>query len=168
MKTKPLMALAALALLGSNAHATLWYLGTTLTGDQENPANFSDGYGLAWGTLDDATGALDFDFYFTNLTGLATAAHIHGPADPDQNASVLVPITIPLGVTSGTGSASVVVTPLIASYITSGKTYLNVHSDVYPGGEIRGQIEAQSAVPGPLAALPFLVGAAASRRRRKA
>jgi uncharacterized protein (TIGR03118 family) len=93
-----------------------------------------------------ATGSLTFIgsrlFYSITYSGLsspATAAHIHGPADPTTSAGVLVPLTTPTG-TSGTISGTVALTPQNLAYLLAGQTYLNIHTVNNGGGEIRGQI----------------------------
>ncbi len=76
---------------------------------------------------------------YSDLSGNATAAHIHGPAATTNSAGVLVGLATPSG-TNGTISGWVSLTPLQLHYLLSGLTYVNIHSGVYPGGEIRGQI----------------------------
>jgi hypothetical protein len=76
---------------------------------------------------------------YSGLTGNATAAHIHGPAATTNSAGVLVGLATPTG-TNGTISGWVTLTPLQLHYVLSGLTYVNIHSSMNPGGEIRGQI----------------------------
>jgi hypothetical protein len=73
------------------------------------------------------------------LTGPATGAHIHGPADATHNASVIIPFDPPAA-SSGTFSGSVSLTPTNLAYLLSGQTYINIHTVTNGGGEIRGQI----------------------------
>ena len=73
---------------------------------------------------------------YTGLTGPATAAHFHGPAETGKNAGVAVPIapaTSPLE-----GSATL--TDAQAADLMAGKWYVNVHTAANKGGEIRGQL----------------------------
>jgi hypothetical protein len=74
-----------------------------------------------------------------NLSSAATAAHIHGPADVTQNASVLVALP---GVSGTSGSASGTATLTLDQLlpIIDGLTYVNVHTPNHQSGEIRGQI----------------------------
>ena len=70
-------------------------------------------------------------------------SHIHGPAAPGVNAVVLFPLTnIPSSATAGRLNGSTAA--LTASQITnlrSGLNYVNIHSSLFPNGEIRGQIQ---------------------------
>jgi len=82
---------------------------------------------------------------FTDLTGPATAMHIHGPATNGENAGVmvsLVPYSFP-AVDPAKGGVIVGDVPWPAddtAALLAGHTYLNVHTAAYPGGEIRGQL----------------------------
>jgi hypothetical protein len=88
-------------------------------------------------TTKTATGAtLSWRLTFSNLTGPATAAHIHTAAK-----GVAGPVVVPLcgPCTSGaTGSADVNATLLSA--IESGGAYVNVHTEANKAGEIRAQL----------------------------
>ena len=85
-------------------------------------------------TLEGTT--LKWTLTFRQLSGPATAAHIHTGAR-GVNGGVLVPICAPC--TSGaTGTATLTTAQIDA--IKSGGTYVNVHTAKNPGGEIRGQI----------------------------
>jgi CHRD domain len=72
----------------------------------------------------------------SGLTGPATAAHFHGPAEPGKNAGVAVPITPATGPMHG----SVTLTDAQASDLLAGHWYVNVHTDANKGGELRGQL----------------------------
>ena len=82
---------------------------------------------------------LFYSISYSGLTGPATAAHIHGPADTATATGVLIPLATPTG-TSGTISGSVSVTPTNLAYLLAGLTYVNIHTTTNTGGEIRGQI----------------------------
>jgi hypothetical protein len=82
---------------------------------------------------------------FTDLTGPATAAHIHGPASTGATANVVIdlaPYLFPAanptngGVIFGTIQ---VPTNLVADLL-GGSNYVNIHTALNPGGEIRGQL----------------------------
>ena len=93
----------------------------------------------ATGSLTLIGSRLFYSITYSGLSSSATAAHIHGPADPTTGAGVLVPITTPSG-TNGTISGSVVLTPQNLAYLLAGQTYLNIHTINNANGEIRGQI----------------------------
>lgn len=107
---------------------------------QEVPTNASTGTGVGTVQINDAGTQITVQLTFNGLGSNQTAAHIHGAATHGQNAGVLfaVPIT---GTTSG-GSAvlNFNVTPTQVADLRAGKWYFNVHSQNFPGGEIRGQI----------------------------
>jgi hypothetical protein len=112
-----------------------------LTGQKEVPPNATSATGIMIGTYDNATNTLSFSVTFNGMTGTTTAAHFHGPAAPGVNAGVQIPLVgFPAPVTSGTYSNSYVLTPLQESQLLSGLWYLNIHTTVWPGGEIRGQL----------------------------
>jgi hypothetical protein len=89
--------------------------------------------------LDRTTGAVTVDGTFTGLTSKVTAAHIHGPAAPGVNAPIIVPLTV-TGDTSGTVSGTGTMTSGQMNDMIGGMTYVNIHSMMFPEGEIRAQI----------------------------
>ena len=97
----------------------------------------SGGTGTFEATYDSESKTLAWTGSVAAITGPATAAHIHGPAGPGQNAGVLVPIP---GVKIGPFEGSARLTDTQANAILAGQTYFNVHTAVNPNGEIRGQL----------------------------
>ncbi len=99
--------------------------------------------GSGSGTLQISGSTLTFDIQYAGLSGPATAAHIHGPADMDTAVGVLINLAPfnggAFGV-AGTLSGSVVLTTAQKAAILSGKTYVNVHTAANQPGEIRGQV----------------------------
>lgn len=109
----------------------------TLDAKSEVPPNASAGTGTADIDYDAATKKLSWKLTYSGLSGPATAAHFHGPAEPGKNAGVAV--AIPNATTSPTeGSATL--TDAQAADLMAGKYYVNVHTAANPGGEIRGQV----------------------------
>lgn len=106
-------------------------------GLQEVPPNASPGTGYAKITLDKENNTVRVVLTFQDLLGTQTAGHIHGPAAPGQNAGVLV------GFPLGNFDQTFPITDTIEGHIQAGLTYVNIHSTVFPGGEIRGQILVQ-------------------------
>ena len=82
---------------------------------------------------------------FTDLTGAATAMHIHGPAGPGTNAPVLVSL-VPYNFPAVNPAQGGIIFGDIpwptndTTILLAGLTYLNIHTMQYPGGEIRGQL----------------------------
>lgn len=113
-----------------------------LSGSFERPEPVNTpGGGLATLSLDGHE--LTLVVHYTNLTAEATAAHIHGPASPEEAAGVLVPLNPLNGGAfgrSGALSGTVTLTPDQKALLMDGKTYINIHTPTHPAGEIRGQI----------------------------
>lgn len=111
-----------------------------LNGAQEVPAVVTDALGVASFTLNATRDTLCIRGNFTGLSGPITGAHIH-TGMPGVSGPVLIGLTdMVMGNTlmgQITGSA---VTPEIIAAHVRGELYLNVHTNMYPDGEIRGQI----------------------------
>jgi hypothetical protein len=136
-----------------------------LDGPSESPVNNSPGLGFTTVTIDPDAETMRVEVSFTGLVGLTTASHIHILTPPSPTGGVVTTVPtfpgFPLGVTSGTydqtfnlllastynpaflnnaingGDTSVAASNLLAG-VQAGNAYLNIHSSVYPGGEIRG------------------------------
>jgi glucose/arabinose dehydrogenase len=116
----------------------------TLDPDQENSGVVSDASGSGTVTLDTYTRSLGWTIAYEGLTGPLTAAHFHGPAPLCIPAGVQVAISSG-GPPSGTLSGSATIGPAQAADLQAGLWYVNLHTAMHQGGEIRGQV-----VPGPL------------------
>ncbi len=89
---------------------------------------------------------------FVDLTGNATAGHIHGPTTSGgtgsftQNASVKYPLDSLGGwnanATSGGFSGTVTILEADEVALLAGRFYINVHTSANAGGEIRGNLVA--------------------------
>jgi hypothetical protein len=109
-----------------------------LDGASEVPPTTSTGKGTADIDYDPATKKLSWKVSYSGLTGPATAAHFHGPAEAGKNAGVAVPIPN-IGTSPAEGSATL--TDAQAADFTAGKYYVNIHTAANPGGELRGQVK---------------------------
>lgn len=127
----------------SRSHAATTTFKADLKGATEVPANSTTGTGSVTVTYDPGTKKLSWNGTYSGLTGPATAAHVHGPAEPGKNAGVVLwisdhdtkghPFTSPFE-----GSATL--TDAQASDLMSGLYYVNIHTAANPGGELRGQL----------------------------
>jgi len=158
-------------LLANVASATVHTLEAFLDGLQETPPNASPAFGHAIVSLDDVSGAVTITTgTYQGLLGGASAIHIHGLAPPGTPAGVLIGLTLDTpGAMSGTFSGGSTLSGANVTGMLNGDTYVNLHSSVFPGGEIRGQLisvvpEPSTIVLGGLGALGMLMIA---RRRRR-
>ncbi len=110
-----------------------------MDGRQEFPANKSLGTGDCAVALDEATGNVTVGCTYEGLTSNAINAHIHGLAQPGANAGVIVPLS-QTGGTSGTITGGGTLTPARVQGMLDGLTYVNLHTEMFGPGEIRGQI----------------------------
>jgi hypothetical protein len=139
MKTRVLIAGAFLSmLLTAGVSAETVSYKAELKGSEEVPATDSKGSGTAAVTYDTATKLLSWKVTYAGLSGPATAAHIHGPAEPGKNAGVAIGFAKPESPIEG----SATLTEEQAANLAAGKLYINVHTAANKGGEIRGQVTA--------------------------
>lgn len=85
-------------------------------------------------------GRFDVNVDFNGLTSTANNAHIHGFADANTAAGVIQGMSF---TAATSGNVSGVWSPGSASDVNglfNGMTYLNLHSQNFPGGEWRGQL----------------------------
>jgi CHRD domain/PEP-CTERM motif len=164
----------------------------SLSGPQESPPNASPGTGFATITLNTGAETLHVVVSFSGLLGTTMASHIHCctplPGVGTAGVATTTPtfLGFPLGVTSGSydnvldltmassynpafvgvGTVAAAEARLIAGML-AGDTYLNIHTTVVPGGEIRGFLPAAAPEPTTIALLGIgLAGFAVSRRRK--
>jgi hypothetical protein len=136
-----------------------------LSGPAESPPNSSLGTGTAVVTLDVAAHTLFVDVTFSGLSGTTTASHIHCctgiPGTGTAGVATVTPsfTNFPLGVTFGTymhtfntldatsynpafvtaeGGSAAAAEAALAAGLAADEAYLNIHTTVVPGGEIRG------------------------------
>jgi len=132
-----LVGLALAAFVGSGAVAETVTYKATMNAQTEVPPNDTKGTGTAELTYDTASKMLTWTVTFSDLSGPATAAHFHGPAEPGKNAGVAVLIgNNPTSPAKG----SATLTDAQAADLAGGRWYVNVHTAANRPGEIRGQV----------------------------
>jgi hypothetical protein len=130
-------ALLSVIAFASPAFADMVKYKADLKASNEVPAADSKGAGTLEATYDTATKKLVYTATYKDLTGPATAAHFHGPADAKTNAAVVVPVK---GAVTSPIKGEATLTDAQAADLAAGKLYFNVHTAANKGGEIRGQV----------------------------
>ncbi|HKY75433.1 MAG TPA: CHRD domain-containing protein [Acidimicrobiia bacterium] len=112
----------------------------TLTPDANNPAGPAGATGAATIEIDTAAGQVCQTITYAGTGGPITMAHIH-VGDAGVNGPVVVDLqVVPSGQEAcGTGSADVL-TQIVAN---PAGYYVNLHTDDFPNGVLRGQLSAQ-------------------------
>ena len=121
----------------------------TMTGAGETPANNTTGTGTA--TIVKSNGTYTYTITYSGMSGTLTGGHIHGPAAAGTNTVVIVPFANATGAaTSGTLTGTFTSTNSVNisndsldKLMTSGNAYVNLHTALNGGGEIRGQLSRQ-------------------------
>jgi hypothetical protein len=149
-----------LALVTSNARASILTYDVFLSGSQSVPANVTDATGSATVILDDVLDTVFVDMSFTGLIGgPASAAHIHCCVATDANGPVVIPFTGFPSSTSGTYSNTFTgISVADITGIEAGLAYINIHNATFPGGEIRGDILSAVPEPGALGLVTLAIG----------
>ena len=134
----------------------------TLSSYGEVPTNSTTGQGDLDLRIDDSAKTITFTLTYSGLAAPAAAAHIHlGARSTNGGVSVFLcggggqalcsPGTSSEATATGTITAANVIGPTtqgiapgefdeLVAAIRAGVTYANIHNSVFPGGEIRGQI----------------------------
>ena len=133
---------------------------------EEVPALSSPGTGQFVATINNAGTEINYALRYSNLSGTATQAHIHiGQKSVNGNIMVFLCTNLgnnptgtptpqacpPSGTITGTIHAEDIIGPSsqgirlgeiakVVQAIRAGVAYANVHTDTFPGGEIRGQL----------------------------
>ena len=125
-------------LWASSAPAEIIQFAATLDGVQADECNGTGSAGTGSGAfaLDTETGVVSYEITFTGLGSPENAAHVHGPAEACADAGILYGLP--------SGSPKVDISPPLTAEeqadMRAGRHYVNIHSDTFSGGEIRGQI----------------------------
>jgi len=162
-----------------NSDAAIIKYTADLNGNKVVPPTVSSGTGFADIDYDNILHTLSLKVTFSGLSGNVTASHIHSPGLPTQNAGVATTVPtfpgFPSGVTSGNyvhtldmtlatsynpafitsnGGAVPGAEAALATSLAAGTAYYVIHTTLFPGGEIRGQL---TPVPGAIIYLPLIL-----------
>lgn len=132
---------ALFALFAYSASATTHTFTINLDHAQAATTGAASGRGTA--AYDDVTGVFSWNYNYTGLSGMPTAAHFHGPAGPGAVANVRVDVEAPSSGAMYTDNPNTGMVTIPASHGTeliNGLWYLNIHTSLHMGGEIRGQL----------------------------
>ena len=167
----PVVVLLVTLMLAATVNATPIEYVATLSGPREVPPNASPGTGSVTAIFDLAVHTLELHVTFSDLTAGTTAAHIHAPtlAPFSGKAGVATQVPFftgfPIGVTSGTydqtfntldplfynpaflaanGGTAASAEAVFAQALDQGRAYLNIHTENFPSGEIRGFLRVAS------------------------
>ncbi|MGH7241835.1 MAG: CHRD domain-containing protein [Phycisphaerales bacterium] len=182
---------AGVVFAGATANGAFLQYTATLDGPSEAPPNASPGTGFATIDFDTTLHTMHIHVTFSGLLGNVTASHIHSATAAPGTGTAGVATTLPtfagfpLGVTSGVydntldmtlasswnpafvtanGGTTASAETAFLSGIAAGKAYLNIHTSVVGGGEIRGFLVA---VPAPSSLSLLGVGGLVAARRRR-
>ena len=151
------LALIALAAVAVSCESFTEVLGpipytTTLTGAAVQPnAVTTDATGTLTAALDQETLQLSYTVAWQNLSSAPTTVHLHGPADAQGIAEVLVELntgdTQLTPTSSATGSLDLTapITPTVSGdslrlLLNAQQVYVDVHTVNNSDGELRGQL----------------------------
>lgn len=123
-------------LRGQATFPLVTYTGT-LDGAQAGTA--SPGTGTYVATIDRNTGMVTIDGTYAGLQGSVNASHLHGTAWFGQPAGLFFGLTN-TGGSTGTFNGSAALSAAQVEDVLEGFTYINIHTTVAGGGEIRGQV----------------------------
>ena len=133
---KKIYLLTLLLSVSFSAFGTTYNLSASIDGNQEVPATGSMATGSMSGTYDDVTNQLSYNITYTNLQGNLNNAHFHGNAPAGMSAGVKAGISF----TANMSGTVTVTEGTDETQFLAGNWYINLHTTVHGGGEIRGQV----------------------------
>ncbi|MEP6945641.1 MAG: CHRD domain-containing protein [Acidobacteriota bacterium] len=121
----------------SGARAETLY--ANLSGAQEVPVVSTNATGYARIVINESALTITYTVVFSGLSSAQTASHIHAPGAIGATAAVAINFSA-VGGTSGTISGTAPITATQIAQLRAHLGYVNVHSTIFSGGEIRGQL----------------------------
>lgn len=132
--------LLGLALCAGVAQAAPLSFKVSLSGAEEVPPVKTKGTGIAEFTYDAATRKLGWFITYRGLTGPVTMAHLHGSATQGKTAAPQIWLSMQGRPVESPLRGQRTLTPDQAKQFVAGEWYVNLHTQINPGGEIRGQV----------------------------
>jgi hypothetical protein len=163
-RTALFLMVVLVGIAGTSDAGVITYV-ANLDGASESPPNASPATGFAEVMFDQAAHSMRVQITFSGLEGTTTASHIHSATSTPGSGTAMVATQVPrfdgfpVGVTSGTydrtfdtsldsfynpafeaahGGTAASAEAALAAGLAAGEAYLNIHTTVHPGGEIRG------------------------------
>lgn len=130
-------ALAIAIATAAPAQAETISITAALSGTNSVPSNDVEGTGLVEAGFDTETRILSWSVTYEGLSGPLIAAHIHGPAKARSNAGIVIGLD-PVSLSPLVGSATL--SAAQADELLAGLYYVNLHTELHPGGELRAQL----------------------------
>jgi hypothetical protein len=137
---------------GPNGEAEVFTATLSPAAERPDPVTTAPGAaGTATATLSASGEQIEWEVSFENLTGNPTAAHIHGPAGPEETENPIVNFA---GAIPASRNGTITATTLrsvggllngvsfdsLVTLLRGGNVYVNVHTTLNQPGEIRGQL----------------------------
>lgn len=168
------MTVLSLLLAATAGQSAVFEYEATLSGASEPPPTSSPGTGFVEALFDDSAQTLEVKVTFSGLLAGTTASHIHAPTAAPFTGNAGVATTVPtfagfpLGVTSGTydhvldltsassynpafvtahGGTVAGAEAALINALNEGRSYLNIHTSMFPGGEIAGYLALVPEIP---------------------
>ena len=108
-------------------------------GQETTDARFGGSGSFSWWV---DGGDICYVLFVRNLTSAPFAAHIHGIGGRTVAAPIVVPLDPPDAATGTTEACTAVDAGLLAAIVANPRNYyVNVHTALFPGGEVRGQLK---------------------------
>ena len=121
----------------------IWRSRLGADGNAERPAAVATS-GSALGLFAIVGNRLDLNITYRNLSGPATMAHIHAPAGPNANAPFVLDFSPQFNGgsygASGSVHGSTALSETVLNHLIDSLGYINFHTTINGGGEVRGQI----------------------------
>jgi hypothetical protein len=111
-----------------------------LNASNHTPPNDSKGAASVTATYDTTSKVLSWKGTHSGLTGDATMAHFHGPAEAGRYAGVAIWISTKGTPLPSSFEGQATLTDAQAADLMAGLWYVNMHTARYPAGGIRGQL----------------------------